>query len=207
MSSSILFHTYVHWKAQGGGRSTNRPTAWGRVIYSHHGAWSMSSIFMLSLSLLCLQIGHIFLLFINPPWANWCNIHYCNLKCEVNALRVCVCVMYMQQFTCECVTIPTVTSCLFCIGGTYEECYMLVIWSSNVGCFAVSSCLAQLIADCHPSIHQAQRGSLEDRGREGSIALVSGLKLKAVSATGLGWLWQSRGSIKGPTLIYNSVSV
>lgn len=57
------------------------------------------------------------------------------------------------------------------------------------------------------AIHQAQRGSLEDRGREGSIALVSGLKLKAVSTTGLGWLWQSRGSIKGPTLIYNSVSV
>lgn len=59
---------------------------------------------------------------------------------------------------------------------------MLVALQSLVALHSLS------LTAIHPSIHQAQRGSLEDRGREGSIALVSGLKLKAVSATGLGWL-------------------
>lgn len=71
---------------------------------------------------------------------------------------------------------------------------------------ALIVCLWSLVALASLSlttIHLVERGSVEDRDREGPTAPVSGIKRTAVSATGLGWFWQLRAPIKGPALIYN----
>lgn len=83
---------------------------------------------------------------------------------------------------------------------------MLLMWLLLSHVWQSPVALAMLIADRQSSVGGGGRGSLEDRDKEGPTALVSNWRQEDVSATGLGWLWQSGGSIKGPALIYNAVS-
>lgn len=79
--------------------------------------------------------------------------------------------------------------------------YHIVVVPYLIACLQSQVALVSLPRPGLPVIHQTAQGSLGDRGGEGPPMLhfqESNWRWEDVSARGLGWLWQSGGSIKGP---------